>query len=369
MKIAHLTSGHSPNDTRVFLKECRSLAAAGHDVSLVFPGSAKQSNIDNVKLVGTGINPKSRWDRILNTPKQVFKTGLSLNADVYHFHDPALIPYGRKLKALGKIVIYDAHEDVPRQTLSKDYLFGPARPLLARWLEAYENKAAREFDLVIAATPTIAKRFADIGARSEVVANYPLKSEFPVAAAEVTRDKKTACYVGVMTKIRGFCEMVNAMTHLNGAKLVLAGPRPGHDLVSSVAKCEGWKKAETLGELDRQGIQNLLSRATVGLVVLHPIPNYLDAFPIKMFEYMAAGLPVIASNFPLWKKIVEDNGCGICVNPNDSKAIAQAIQFIFDNPEKAKEMGQRGREAVQSSLNWEQEEKKLLKAYEPFRKH
>ena len=369
MKIAHLTSGHSPNDTRVFLKECRSLAAAGHDVSLVFPGTAKQSNIDNVKLVGTGISPKSRWDRILNTPKQVYKTGLSLKADVYHFHDPALIPYGRRLKEMGKIVIYDAHEDVPRQTLSKEYLFGPLRPLLARWLEAYENKAAKEFDLVIAATPTIAKRFSDIGARSEVVANYPLKSEFPPISPEYVRDSKTACYVGVMTKIRGFCEMVEAMNFLNGAKLVLAGPRPSHDLVSIVANCEGWKKAETLGELDRTGIQNLLSRATVGLVVLQPIPNYLDAFPIKMFEYMAAGLPVIASNFPLWRKIVEDSGCGICVDPKSPKEIADAMQFIFENPDRAKAMGQRGREAVQSSLNWEHEEKKLLKAYESLRRH
>jgi glycosyltransferase involved in cell wall biosynthesis len=101
-----------------------------------------------------------------------------------------------------------------------------------------------------------------------------------------------------------------------------------------------------------------------GLVTLKPLVNYLDSLPVKMFEYMEAGIPVIASNFPYWKSIVEPIDCGICVDPQDPEAIRKAILELVNNPVKAHEMGKKGREAIWTKYNWSIEEQKLLSFYQ-----
>jgi glycosyltransferase involved in cell wall biosynthesis len=82
-----------------------------------------------------------------------------------------------------------------------------------------------------------------------------------------------------------------------------------------------------------------------------------------MFEYMAAGVPVIASHFPLWRQIVEGNACGICVDPLDPQAIAGAIDYLATHPEDAERMGRNGQRAVAAKYNWNIEEQKLLDFY------
>jgi glycosyltransferase involved in cell wall biosynthesis len=148
------------------------------------------------------------------------------------------------------------------------------------------------------------------------------------------------------------------------AKLLLGGKFIPNSLEGVAKKMPGWNQVEYLGWLNRTQVGDTLAKARAGLVLIHPEPRYMVSLPVKMFEYMSAGLPVIASHFSLWKEIIEGNKCGLMVDPLNPKEIAKSIQYLFDNPQEAVEMGRRGREAVETKYNWLGEEKKLLEAYE-----
>ncbi len=151
-------------------------------------------------------------------------------------------------------------------------------------------------------------------------------------------------------------------------KLNLVGAFSEKDVEDEVKNYNGWANVNELGFLGREGVADVMSRSKAGIVTLYPIINYMDALPVKMFEYMSAGLPVIASDFALWREIVEGNSCGICVNPLEPKEVAQAIEYIIAHPQKAEQMGQNGKKAVIEKYNWGVEEKKLFKVYEKISK-
>lgn len=364
-RVCVLTSVHPPFDIRVFHKECKSLARAGYDVTLVAT-STEDREVDGVHVRNVPAS-KSRVERLARTVWRVYRKALATNADIYHFHDPELIPIGLLLRAQGKAVIYDVHEDLPRCMPYKPYLPRWAGKSLARIVETVENSASRFFSGVAAATPGIASRFCAVNPRTVIVNNYPLMQELALLR-EVpwqSRDMIVA-YVGAsITVPRGANEMIEAMGVVPaelGARLEIAGDA-SPDLRERLSKQPGWSTVIDHGVVNRAGVADILSRARVGLVVLHPEPNYVASKPIKMFEYMAAGIPVISSDFPMWRKIVHGCECGICVNPLDARQIANAIEFVLTHPAEAEAMGRRGRQAMRERYNWDFEERKLLNLY------
>lgn len=362
-KAIHLTSVHIRYDTRIFHKMCTSLANNGRDVSLVVADGKGDETLNGVDIHDVGAS-KNRRDRILNAPGRVLEKALALKADIYHLHDPELIPIGLKLKRRGKKVIFDSHEDVPKQFFAKAYL----NPLLARVLSfafaQFERFACKRFDVVVAATPFIRDKFLKINPHTVDINNFPILGEL-AAPLKVAETRSTVCYVGAIGATRGVREIVRAMGHVRSElRLEIAGRFSEPALGEEVRQYPSWEKVDELGFVDRIGVREVLSRSLVGLVVLHPVINYIDALPVKMFEYMSAGVPVIASDFPLWREIIEGSDCGLCVNPLDPQAIAAAIDTLAQNPERARKMGENGQRAVQECYNWGVEEQKLLQLYE-----
>lgn len=362
-KVVHLTSAHPRYDTRIFVKMCTSLALHGYKVSLVVADGLGDEIKNNVNIVDVGGKAGGRINRMTKTVSRVFKQAIELDADLYHLHDPELMPIGLKLKRNGKKVIFDAHEDLPKQILAKPYLNYTARVLLSKLSALYEKWVCKKFDAIVAATPFIRDKFLQINKATLDVNNFPVIKEF--ASSSRWSDKKDeTVYIGGISKIRGIQQTVDAMELVQGARLNLAGKFNEKSIEESVKKAAGWQKVNELGHLKRQEVGAVLAKSKVGLVTLHPTVNYLDSLPVKMFEYMAAGIPVVASNFPLWKKVVEGSDCGVCVDPLDVNAVAKAIQYLIDHPNVSEAMGMRGREAVEEKYNWGIEELKLFGLYE-----
>ena len=153
------------------------------------------------------------------------------------------------------------------------------------------------------------------------------------------------------------------------AGLFLAGIMDSESLFAGLRELPGWKCVEYLGWQSREQVAALLGTAKVGMVSLHPTANHIHSQPIKLFEYMAAGIPVIASDFPLWRTIVEGCHCGILVDPMDPGAISRAICTLLDHPEEASRMGENGRKACRDTYNWDREEGQLLNCYSTIIEH
>lgn len=361
IKICHLTSVHQRYDTRIFIKQCKSLANHGIDVHLVVADGLGDEVKDKVKIIDVGLK-KGKVKRILQTTISVYKKALELNCEIYHLHDPELIPIGLKLRKKGKKVIFDSHEDVPKQLLGKPYLPFFFLKILSISFSYYEKFTVKKFDYVITATPDIRDKFLKINKNSLDINNYPILGELSRDVAWYKK-RNQVCYVGSIAKIRGIKEVVKAMGLTPDTKLALIGKFHENEIEQEVKSYDGWQSVNQLGLLSRSKVAQEMSQSKAGLVTFHNMPNHINSQPNKMFEYMAAGIPVITSDIPLWKEIIESNNCGIAVNPMNPEEIADAIKYIIQNPREAEKMGKNGRFAVVNKYNWAKEEEKLLIIY------
>jgi len=362
--IAHLTTAHARDDIRIFRKQCCTLANAGYKVTLVVADGKGNAEIDGVSIHDVG-KSASRLRRRVGATRRVYQAAKKLDAELFHFHDPELLPIGLLLKKLGRKVIFDAHEDVTKQIMGRPWLSKYTRIILSKTYSTLEAQASPRFDHVICVTPSIAETFAKYGTQATIVANYPILNELTVADDELGNKSNSVCFVGGLTQVRGIREIVLAAAQTkNKVRLQVGG---AFALAQDEAEIRALPEAhhtDFLGQINRQEVAQLMAKTFAGLVTFLPSPNHIDALPNKLFEYMSAGLPVIASDFPLWRDIINQADCGICVNPNDIQAIADAIDMLAANPERAKEMGRNGQLAVQQQYNWDKAAENLLGIYE-----
>lgn len=363
-RVCHLSSAHRGLDIRIFSKECVSLAKAGFDTHLVISATTDEVEEAAAKGVTLHVLPTStgRFSRIFKKAWQCFQIGRKLDAHVYHFHDAELIPYGILLSFLGKKVIYDVHEDLPRDILYKDWLPRWARPMVARMAGVLEHLGARRFS-VVTATPFIARRFRKINPNAIAINNYALPDELSPMEASIDR-KRQVCFVGGIARVRGIGPLIEALPSIADIRLVLCGRFSEPDFEREMKGLLGWKQVDYRGQVDRSALQVIMGESIAGVVTFLPIPNHIDAQPNKMFEYMSAELPVIASDFPLWRQIINEADAGLCVDPSSPDSIALAIRRLAENPALVQRLGKSGREAVLNRYNWPIEAEKLVKFYE-----
>ncbi|MGH7127216.1 MAG: glycosyltransferase family 4 protein, partial [Planctomycetaceae bacterium] len=340
---------HPAFDHRIFHKECLSLVRAGHRVTLIAPYDGTDT-VNGVRVVGVP-RASSRRMRIMQTVPAVYRAAVAEEADVYHLHDPELLPVGVLLRLRGARVVYDVHEDLPRQIGGKPWIPRRLRRFVAACAGMGEAILSRAVSGIVAATPTIARRFPT--PKTVTVRNFADLSADRFDAATPYRQRGPVLIhaSSTLAGIRGAREMVAAMERLPGARLVLLGEMETR-LREELAAISGWKQVDWLGRRPVEELPSHLARARIGLSVLHDLPNYRDALPTKLYEFMAAGLPIVASDFPLWRAEYGPAGCARFVDPRDVEGIADAVRWLLEHPDEAEAMGRRGRQAVESQWNW-----------------
>jgi glycosyltransferase involved in cell wall biosynthesis len=366
-QIMHLSSVHPADDIRIFWKECVSLAQAGYDVTLTVarkPNDPFPSSTEGVRILSVK-RRDDRFGRMAVSSAAVILAGWRQHADLYHFHDSELIPGALLLRLLGRRVIYDVHEDLPRVLLIKHWLPRHLRMPLARAAAAIEWLVGHAMSGVVVTTPVIARRFPK--RRTALVRNFPRLGEFATNEGMPYRERQAIAYVGSVGRERCAIEMVEAIARVKWfpeVRLIIGGPISPASLVVTLADLPGWSRVDFRDRQDRAGILCLLGEARLGLAIYHPVRSYIDCQPTKLFEYMAAGIPVVASDFPGFREVVETYQCGLCVPPCDVSAIASAIEWLLEHPAEAEDMGRRGRDVIMSRLNWEREADALVGLYD-----
>ena len=364
MKVCHMTSVHPAEDIRIFHKECVGLAKKGYDVTLIQRGDSYEKN--GVKLLGFGELTGNRLKRMLRGPKLVFDKALSVDADIYHFHDPELIPCALKLKKMGKHVVFDSHEKYSMQLRSKPYLPRFVTEIIAWVYSRYERFALKKIDAVIfPCTLNGVHPFEGQCKRTITLNNLPLLEEIYDKWTPEETPEFTACYVGYVRPDRGNSQNVQACNQL-GIKLILAGQVSSAEYEQELRDLDQKNLTEIWGFVNRDQVLQALKRASVGLVTELNVGqnNVFDNLPTKAYEYMSLGVPVIISHSPYVDQLLQEKQFGIAVDPENVGEIADAIRYFMDNPAEAKRMGENGRRAIKEEFNWGAEEQKLFALYE-----
>ena len=366
MRACLLSSIHPCFDIRIFQKEARSLSQAGYDVTLVAVGDFQEQVVEGVRVLGLP-KPARRFLRPLNWWR-IVRLALREKADIYHFHDPDLLLPALLIKLLtSRPIIYDVHENYPEDILTKEWLPASLRGVLSASFQLFEDTIVRVMDGVVVVNQHLAERFQG-KSRVVIVRNYSRLEPFLDSKARKETAKPYFVYAGRISDDRGIYECLQALETLPDAPatLLCAGT------IGHVAKGEfrrlldglSHPRFEYLGLLPYGAIPPLFKGALAGLLCFQPTPNNVLGTPNKLFEYMSAGIPVIASDFPLIHEVVADADCGFLVQPAKVEQIASAMASLLNDREQAARMGQNGLRAARERYNWQVEERKLLALYQ-----
>ena len=367
IKVCYFTSKPS-TDIRVFEKECTTLVENGYEVYLVSPNS--QDEIRNgVHIIGVPFQKRGIFNRLFRLPNLLYKSAIDLNADIYHFNDPASLPYVSKLKRKGKKVIFDSFEDHPSLILEYNGVPYLVRLLISKVYSLYEFHVCKKLDGIICCYHWTQERLAKACKNSQLVFNFPIIKDLQRNRKnEILNNGTSLCYAGLFSPMWNINNIITALTKLENIQLNLAG-HGGDSILQKLRNTDGWNNVNYLGKIDFDEVYDLIySKSYIGMALLDYIPlckgNVGNMSNNKLFEYMLAELPVICTDFILWKEVVEKNNCGICVNPRNVNEIVDAIKYLIENPQVAKHMGENGRKIVLEQYNWKLEERKLLSLYD-----
>lgn len=363
--VLHLSSAHPWTDVRIHQRQAASAAAAGLRTGLIAVenadrGAERAWGTDPATGVSVRCIPRrSRLRRMTVSSAQVVRLALRTPSEVVQLHDPEMLWAVPLLRASGRKVVYDAHEDLPDQVRGKEYLRGVLR-VLAIAVAHVLVRLAGASDAVVAATPAVASRFPR--AKTTVVRNLPRVTDADLVAS-LDRPARVV-YLGSHSRDRGLEALCDIARRPDRSwQLVTAGPVEPSSHRQAFDELVRAELIDHRGVLPPSDARALLLESRVGLLPLRPTPAYRTSIPTKLFEYMAAGLAVVATDVPFWRELLDGIDCVTWVPADDPAAITSAIERYVREPERARGHARAGRTAVIERLRWEVDESVLLGVY------
>jgi glycosyltransferase involved in cell wall biosynthesis len=356
--ITHCTTVHPRYDTRIFHKMCTSLSEH-YSVNLIVADGDSTTIQDNIRIIDLGkIN--SRTLRLLHSLFVFPFKILQIKSDLYHLHDPELIFSGLVLKFFRKNVIYDIHESYSEDILNKYWINKHFRKFIANIYQYIENFSTYYFNLNICATDYIKK---NIQYHAVTINNFPLTTSEKFNYKKPTSQKipdNYFLYIGAISFQRGIIEIIESSIRCR-IKLIICGSFENEEVENRISNyfCEN---IIYLGQVNFNEANYLMQNAIAGFVLFHPGPNHNYSLPNKLFEYMSNCLPIICSDFDLWKSIIQNNECGFCIDPFDNYSLDFAVIELRDNFKK-RELIKLNCKETSNLYNWESEKQKLFEAY------
>lgn len=367
-KVVHLTSAHPRYDQRILWRECCSLSENGYDVTLIVNDNQPNETLKSgVRILSTGFIPQGRFQRMTEGVRHVYELGLAQNADVYHLHDPELLRIAMELKAHEKKVIFDSHEFYGEQIKTREYIPSIMRNFISGKYHAYETHVCRRIDGVIVPALYDGKETFEGRARKIAhVNNYPKRAEYGNIDISPYAERKGICYSGALSENRGITTLVEAGKTAN-AQVVLAGKFSSPAYERKILEMTASGGIEYIGFIEnREEVFSLYARCAIGAGLLIDDGQYgkLEGLPTKVYEYMAAAMPVLISDFPYNQKLISKYRFGLTANPLDVMEIAAKIKWLIHHPQEAEEMGKNGKRLLEEQFTWEcAAESELLRIY------
>ncbi len=362
-RICHISTVHAALDDRIFYKECRSLAQQGYEVFFVVP-DAKTEVVEGVHIQGID-KVAGRFSRLFKAQWNALRAALKTKSSIYHFHDPELMFLGVILKIIGKRVIYDVHEDLPKQILYKPWIKSAfIRKLLSKLIYVFEQFSCLFFDGIVSVTDDIALKYKS--SKTIILRNLPINSivnHLDMVDSPKPNEKLVFIYAGGLTRIRGIKEVCEALIpHQEQAELWLLGQWETEEYQHECMNENNASYIKYLGFKTMPEVYQHIQLADVGIAMLYPIKNYLTSLPIKAFEYMALRKALLMSDFDYWKKTFD--GAALFADAHNVDDISKRIKILIEDEALRQQLGSYGYQRVQEELNWEKEAEKMFSLYD-----
>ena len=367
ISVCHVISGYYRNDPRIFQRQCKSLRDANFSVCILTNDNQPDEILEGIPIYSSNNFSSSRLRILLFAKKQFLKRAIDIDADIYQMHSPELLSLGLALKKAGKIVIYDAHEDLPMHIIEKEWIPKLLRKPLSFVVENYMNSILLKYHAIISPHSHVIDKLKKINPNTTLITNFAkVMPSKEITLNEYIQRSQVICYSGTVYLHSNQLTILNALKHFSNISYNIAGYCSPHYL-KILSKHESYNKLNYIGRLNWADLSGFYNKSRIGIVVIDYKMNLggkKGTYAVnKIFEYMEAGLPIICSDYVLWQNIIEEFNCGICVEPGNMKQMIEAISYLLDNPYDAYKMGQNGRKAVHQKYNWTSQHEVYIKLF------
>jgi glycosyltransferase involved in cell wall biosynthesis len=368
LRVVIVTSLHGDFDMRIW-RHAR-LTSTFAETHLVCGWNLPTGTVRDGITMHTFRHSYSRLTRFRNLGGVVARLlPLLRRADVVHFHDIDLLPMMMPLAAF-RPVIYDVHENYADEMLVRAWIPGPLRRALYSLVKALHLAASRTIGNIVCVVPDQTREFRRAN-RVVVMENFASCDRAREWKDDYLRRPPAVISIAGQYPANGTWVLVDIAERLQRAAPQVSVLVVDHfetpDFRSQVLRSmeqRGIRNISLLPRVEAQRVMEYLNRATVGLISPLNLIKNAKALPTKLFEYMAAGIPCVAGDFPHVAKVVNDSGCGILAAPEDVNAFVEGILWLIGHPAEGRNMGMAGRAAFFGRYNWESHAPKLRRLYE-----